>query len=120
MTRDQMIDALWMRSKLFVEREEFAKTFKGWEMAAVEVDGTPAFVTVTRGAEFHFESLDGSIPITRQMIREFLKPIISAYGYAMTRTPKDDRRQQRFNEAFGFRATAVDTEYLTYCIRQVN
>src|SRR5690348_6632398 len=119
MTREQMVDALYQRTPLFVPPESFAHTLRDWELDTVEVGGKPAFITAKRGPEFHFQSLDPGNIISRTMIREFLRPIIAAHGYATTRTPKDDIRQQRFNERYGFLMTAADDEYVTYSIRQV-
>lgn len=120
MTREKMIDALHERSPLFVSRETFARALDGWQINEVKIDGRAAFITAVRGPEFHFSDLGTGRPISRKMIREFLKPIIAEHGYAMTKTPKDDVRQRRFNEKYGFHATACDSEYVTYSIRWVN
>lgn len=114
-----MVDALYRRSPLFVSREAFERTLDGWDIRAVVIDRRPAFITAVRGPEFHFSELGTGRPISRQMIRDFLKPVIAEHGYAQTKTPKDDVRQRRFNERYGFHAVAEDGEFVTYSISQV-
>lgn len=118
MTRADMVDALYPRSPIF-SHELFARTLDGWELDAIELGGKPAFITAVRGPEFHFSELGTGRSVSRQMIRDFLRPIIAAHGYAMTRTPKKDIRMRRFNEKYGFHATAEDGEFVTYSITQV-
>lgn len=106
----ELLDILWDRAKpvLFITKEEFLQQLDGWDIQPVHIDGELSFITCVKGPDFHFLSVGQKRHITRTMIREFLTPIIAAHGYAMTRTPVEDVRQQRFNRAFGFQEVGQD------------
>ena len=104
------VDLLWrsISKTLFISREQFVESLAGWEMETVTLDNCPAWVVLTKGPEFHFQSFTSQYPITMKMIRERLQKIIDEHGYALTRTPKSDERQHRFNLAFGFTVAGED------------
>lgn len=110
MAREEIVDRLWQKCEplLFIPKEVFVRSLVGWEVAAVEIDGVPSFITAVKGAHFHFDTLDTGRQITRKMIRDFLRPILTEHGYAMTKTPIEDTRQQRFNIAMGFEEVLRD------------
>jgi hypothetical protein len=116
-----LAERLWRLAEptVFVSREQYLKSFDGWTVNEVKIDGKPAFVTMVRGPEFHFASLNTGARISMQMIREFLKPIVAEYGHAITRTPKGDLRQDRFNRRIGFSAIGTDEFNTIYRIRRL-
>lgn len=109
-TRQQLEGILWEHAEpmLYVSREMFVSSLADWDIEPIIVDHEIAFVLLTRGSEFHFESLGRGHPITMLMIRSILEPILNKHGHADTRTPKDDKRQNRFNKIFGFKMTGED------------
>lgn len=112
-----VIDALWAQIEptVFISRSEFAASLADWDVEAVEIDGELAFVTMTRGPEFHFAAFGTGAPISRTMIRARLDPIIARHGFVTTRTPKEGAdRQHRFNRAFGFQVTGEDEFFVEY------
>ena len=121
MERADIIDRVWELAEpmVFMPKEEFVRNLDGWDLQAVEINGCVAFVTAQNGPKFHFNSLGGSHQITRRMIADFLQPIIARYGHAETRTPKDDWRQRRFYEAFGFVAVGEDYYDILYRIQKI-
>lgn len=121
MARTEILDRLWDSAEkvLYIPKAAFIKNLEDWDINTVEVDGVPAFVTLQRGANFHFESLGTRHPITREMIWNFLRPIIAEHGFAATKTPKEDERQHRFNRAFGFQVVGEDEFDTFYRIDRV-
>lgn len=116
MDRAQIIDLLWDDSPLFLSREAFAEALSAWEIHLVESLNGLAGVVITKGPEFHFKKLDPSYQVTRADLRRWPGELIAKYGYAHTRTPRDDLRQQRFNERLGFRRTGEDQYDIHYRI----
>lgn len=97
-----LIGKLWQDSPLFLTRAEFEKTLEGWTLEPIYKDGEVAVVFVVKGPEFHFSKLDPSYQAGREILRRYPGELIARYGYALTRTPKDDVRQMRFNSRLGF------------------
>lgn len=106
-----LVETLWQRAqeKLYITREQFVASLEGWTIEPIEVAGETAFVTLRRGPEFHFSSLETGHRIPLGVIRARLAGIIAEHGYALARTPKDDRKQRRVNEFFGARIVGEDT-----------
>lgn len=103
-------DRLWEKAEpsLYISKDEFLYWLDGWDIEPVEIDGELAFVTLRKGPLFHFESFGTKRLISPKMIRAFLQKIIDEHGYAETRTPKGDKRQHRFNLAYGFQIVGED------------
>lgn len=119
---DELTDVLWQaaRDKVFITKSEYLESLKGWTVKAHCVDGILAFITVQRGPEFHFHSMNAKTRLSMRMIKKFLEPVIAEHGYAMTRTPHEDGRQQRFNRKLGF-VEAGRTEFdVLYRIERIN
>ena len=116
-----IIDKLYDRLPplVFVSREDFGRSLQGWAIEPVEIGGALAFVFLSKGPEFHFQSFGQHHRITMAMIRSRLDPILAAHGYAMTRTPKDDARQHRFNLRFGFEAIGEDEYDIFYRVERL-
>lgn len=113
-----LIDLLWndAREALYITKEEFVQNLQGWTIEPVSIDGRVAFITLTNGPQFHFQTLRSGQRISMKMIRTFLQKIIDEHGYAETRTPKEDTRQRRFNERFGFKIVGDDEYDVVYRI----
>jgi hypothetical protein len=119
MERAQIIDRLWEESPLFLTREQFEQTLLGWKLEVVHGPSGVAGVVVSKGAEFHFSKWDASFPIGRDILRRWPGELIAKYGYALTRTPKEDTRQRRFNERLGFEAVGEDQFDIHYRITRL-
>lgn len=117
-----LIDMLWndVKDVLYIDRAEFESRLAGWQVTPVVIDGVTAFATMTNGPEFHCHSFETGKPIPRKMLRDFIDGIVRRYGYALTRTPKEDVRQHRFNKAFGFEVVGEDAYDVFYRIGQVH
>ena len=95
---------------------EFALSLEGWEVKPVFQDDKLIAILKFKGSEFHFHSF-GKHSFTRyQMMSKVFIPLWEKYGYARTRTPKEDIRQQRFNERFGFRKIGENDNEIHYQI----
>lgn len=111
-------DRLWEKAAetLFISKEQFLRNLEGWDIEQVEIEGELAGVVLSKGAEIHFQSFGTGHPITGKMLWERLNKVIDQHGYAMTRTPKDDARQNRFNLRFGFKVVGEDEYDFLYRI----
>ena len=116
-----LMDVLWAQAEptWFLSKELFMRGMDGWDIKPVWCGGELAFITASNGPAFHFQSLGTKHPISRQMIKAFLQAIIDKHGYATTKTPKDDERQNRFNRAFGFEAVGEDDFDVHYKITRL-
>lgn len=113
----EVADALWaqLEPTVYITRDQFMRGLAEWEIQTVEIDGRPAFITLTKGPEFHFTSLDTKSSVTLGLIRSLLAPILERHGCVTTRTPKEGAdRQHRFNRAFGFREVGEDEFFVHY------
>lgn len=111
MDRAALIDRLWEESPLFLSRAEFARTLQGWEVHAVDGPSGLGAIVITKGPEFHFQPCATDFQVTRDHLRRWPGELIARYGYALTRTPKDDARQCRFNARLGFKVVGEDGEF---------
>jgi hypothetical protein len=102
-----LIGKLHERSPLFLSREEFEATLDGWTLDPVERNGEVIGVFVVKGPEFHFDKWDDT-SADRAILRKYPGSLVEQYGYAVTRTPKDDHRQLAFNRRLGFEPIAED------------
>lgn len=84
-------------------RAEFAQSLEGWTIDPVcRPDGSIGLIFVSNGPEFHFQKFGTDIQASRAILKKYPGEIIATHGYALTKTPKTDARQQRFNERLGF------------------
>lgn len=116
MERREIIDRLYQDSPLFSAREQFEQTLDGWDIQEVHGANGIAGVVVSKGPEFHFAKWDPAYQVTREDLRRWPGELIAAHGYALTRTPKEDARQRRFNERLGFVAVGEDEYDVHYRI----
>jgi hypothetical protein len=110
-----VIDRLWAQIEpdVYITREQFVRGLVDWDIEAIRIDGELAFVTLTRGPEFHYTSF-GVGKISIAMIRLWLAPILDLHGYATTRTLKSEPRQHRLNLRLGCTVTGEDEFTIHY------
>lgn len=106
---------LWaaVKDKLYCSEEEYYASLEGCTISSVMRSGKLVAILVYKGSEFHFTTI-GDYNINHRDIIEVLSATIDKYGYVDTRTPKEDKRQQRFNERFGFVRTGEDEHDIHY------
>jgi hypothetical protein len=119
MDRAALLDLLWEDSPLFVTREAFEKGLEGWDLHDLHGPTGVAIIFVVKGPEFHFCKCDPAYQVTREDLRQWPGSLIERYGYAETRTPKDDTRQQRFNQRLGFVQVGEDEQHVHYRITRM-
>lgn len=119
MDRAHLLDLLWQDALVFVTREEFDKTLDGWDLEPIEQNGKTAVIFTVKGPEFHFSKLDPAFQCTRETLRRYPGELIAQHGYALTRTPKDDQRQLRFNRRLGFYPVGEDEHFVHLRIDQL-
>lgn len=94
---------LYQQSPLYLTRAQFEQSLAGWEFDFVlRKDNTLALVFLVKGPEFHFAKFGNDLQVTREHLKKYPGSLLAKYGYALTKTPKTDQRQQRFNERLGF------------------
>ena len=116
---DDLIGELWKQCPLFITREQFARSLEGWTFDPIYTDGVMSVVFIVKGAHFHFAKFDKKFQASRAVLAKYPGSLIAKYGYAETKTPKDDMRQRRFNEKLGFVATGEDEYDITYRIERM-
>ena len=115
MTHDsELMDRIWevVGPTMYLSREHWESCWDGWTIEGHELDGALAYATLINGPEFHFVVLREHNRGTPGIIRSHLKPLLERYGHVVTRTPKNETRQLRFNRAVGFRETGEDEFFL--------
>lgn len=100
MSRENLLHRLWADSPLFLPFEDFARSMEGWSIEPVEQGGRTIGVFTVKGAEIHFQKFDDTPAAKAHLVR--LAEVIREHGHAITRTPKEDERQLRFNRRLGF------------------
>lgn len=110
-----VVDQLWSEIEpiVFITRGQFERELENWTIHEVEIDGKSVGAVLTKGPELHFSAFAGA-PITRSLMRGYLDPLLAEYGYVLTRTPKTETRQRRFNERFGFHAVGESEFFVNY------
>ncbi len=119
MQAPDLIARLWKDSPLFLTLEQFTQGLQGWEMDPIQGPEGIAGVIVHRGPEFHFAKFDPAFQVDRSILKKYPGDLIARYGYAQTKTPIDDTRQQRFNQRLGFVEVARDDLDITYQIHRM-
>lgn len=103
-----------MSESLFIDEAQFRMLMEGWTLTPDYRDSQLCGVVLTKGPELHFVT-SKMRQITRADLRNYVLPLIQTYGYAMTRCPKKDVRQARFNLLIGFKQ--VGEEGIDYLFR---
>lgn len=111
-----IIDKLWKQLEpiVFITRGQFERGLEAWEIESVEIDGEPAFAVLRNGPEIHWAIFETGTPLTMAMMRDWINPTLDRYGFAVTRTSKEDLRQQRINRRMGCYATGEDEHFIHY------
>jgi len=104
--------------KLFITRAQYFQQLEGWDIETVEFGGAIGAITITKGPEMHFVTLDTGKPIPRRVVGAVLQKIIDRHGYSLTKTPKDDHRQHRFNRLIGYFPVGEDLYDIHYRIER--
>lgn len=105
-----LVEQLWAKASdiLFITKEEYVRILEGWTIEPVHVGDELAFIFVSKGPEFHFDTVGSGHKVPMKGFRDFIQKRIDEHGYATTRTPVDDHKQQRLNRIFGFVETGRD------------
>lgn len=122
MTREDLIDRLWVKAEpmFFATKDEFVRGLSDWDIYPVaDASGAVVVIVATNGPHMHFETTETGRPITRRIVHQVLDPLIEKFGYAVTKTPKTELRQRRFNELIGFVMVGEDEYDIHYRIERV-
>lgn len=107
--RQPCIDLLFADTPLFITREQFEQSLDGWTIDPVlRPDGSIGIIWVSKGPEFHFAKFGTDIQFTKTTLKKYPGELIAQHGYALTKTPKNDTRQVRFNTRLGFYQVGED------------
>jgi hypothetical protein len=112
----EVLDRLWLQiaPKVYITKAQFEQGLAAWDIQVHrEADGRLAFVVLTKGPEIHYRSF-GVRPLSLATMRRWGQPLLDKYGYVITRTAKDDLRQQRINRRLGAVAVAEDEHFITF------
>lgn len=115
---NEYVNLLWEQLKgvLYVTPEQFAEGFDGCEFDPLRrEDGSIWALFIIKGPEFHFVKF-GDDAADKSVLRKYPGSLIEKHGYALTKTPKEDTRQQRFNERLGFYRVGEDEFDIHYRI----
>lgn len=117
-----VVEKIWQQVNpaTYVSRQEFVSGLEGWVITPRDIDGETIGATLVRGAEFHFVTFGLRKAFPSALIAECLQPIIDQHGFVVTRTPKEDVRQRRFNTLIGFRVVSEDEYYVNFHLNQLN
>lgn len=119
--RAYLIDRLWEKAEplFFSTKDDFVRGLNDWNIYSILEKGEILIIVATSGPHMHFETMETGRPITRRVVRQVLDPLIKEYGYAVTKTPKGELRQRRFNELIGFVMVGEDEYDIHYRIERV-
>lgn len=122
MDRIKIIDAIWKETehRVFISRREFVDGLEGWELSTKELNGEIVGAILTKGPEFHFVLFGPKKPIPRSLVADCVQPQINKFGFVLTKTPKEDTRQHRFNLIVGFKIDGVDEFYTYFRMERLN
>lgn len=112
---------LWReaRKRIYVTRDQYLESLNGWTIKPHTVGYDTVGAALTKGPEFHFATFGLKWHLSRAEIREYLEPILAEHGEVITKTPHEDKRQQRFNEIIGFVAVGKDEYDIHYRLTEL-
>ena len=113
---DELKEILWRKAEpfLFISKEQFFTGLEGWTLEPWSYGGEVGVIVATKGPEMHFQTLETGKPIPRSVVYAVMQKIIDQHGYALTKTPKSDVRQHRFNRLIGFKQIGEDANDIHY------
>jgi hypothetical protein len=109
--RAHCLELLWQQAQetLYLTQEQYEQGLEGWTLDPLyRPDGSISLIFVVRGSEFHFAKFGADVQASREHLQRYPGTLIQQYGYALTKTPKTDTRQIRFNRRVGFFFTHQD------------
>lgn len=117
--RADLIEHIWKKAEptVFFEKDIFVRAYDGWHIYPVVDKGLLLAIVAEKGPEFHFQAMGTSIP--RRIVVSVLQGLIDRHGFAVTKTPKEENRQHRFNRLVGFEVTGEDEYDVYYRIDRV-
>ncbi len=120
-SRDALIDILWIKAEpmVFIPKEDFSKNLSDWSLYPIVEEDEIIAVVGEKGPHMHFETTGSGKPISRRVVRTVLRGLINKHGFAVTKTPKEETRQRRFNEMIGFKMVGEDEYDIHYRIEQI-
>jgi len=120
MSRGALLDKLWegVEPHVYITKDQFVAGLAEYEVRGAPDPEKPIAILCEKGPEFHFQPT-GDGRLSRRIINDFLQEKISRFGFAVTKTPHQMQRQQRFNEALGFEVTGRDEYDVHYRITQI-
>lgn len=104
------MDLLWQQAAktLYLTREQFEASLLGWSIEEVHVEGALAGAILRKGPELHFASFGTGHVATRKIVLDAVRGQLEQFGHVVTKTPKEDERQGRFNRLVGFKVVGSD------------
>ena len=117
----EVSDAIWkqVEPSVYISKREFFAALDGWTITPREIDGEVVGATMECGPEFHFITFKFKKSFPASLMIECVQPIIDKHGFVLTKTPKDDVRQRRFNVLVGFHAYSEDQYYIYYRLEKL-
>lgn len=111
-----IVDKLWAQIEpaVFITRGQFERGLEAWEIEPVEIEGELAFAILRNGPEIHWAMFGARVPLTMMRMRDWINPTLDRYGFATTRTLKEDMRQQRINKRMGCYITGQSEFFIHY------
>lgn len=121
MDREQLVDRMWAKAEpdLYIPKEVFVANLESWRLYDIMQDGKLVAIVAEKGPELHFQPGEEGVPISRRIVRQVLQNLIDKHGFAVTKTPHHQLRQQRFNELVGFEVTGRDEYDVHYRITKI-
>jgi hypothetical protein len=120
MNRKELLAIMLAHSPLYISADAYELAMQDWDIEPLYLqDGNPYLIFAIKGPEFHFVKPNDKVSITASDLKMYPGSLIEKHGHATTKTPHDDKRQQRFNERLGFYRTGEDSEYIHYKIEKM-
>lgn len=104
---------------LFVTPVQYRAALEGWTLEPLYIEGDLAFVLVSKGPEFHYVSFETGHRLPLKLFANRCMQLHRRHGYFETRTPKEDRKQQHFNERVGMKRIGEDAYDFHYRLTDV-
>jgi hypothetical protein len=116
-----LIDKMYAHKSdlLFVTPAQYRAALEGWTLEPLTIAGVLAFILVSKGPEFHYVSFETGHRLPLKLFANRCMKLHRAFGYFETRTPKEDRKQQHFNERVGMKRIGEDAYDYHYRLTDV-
>ncbi len=116
------IDTFWdcVKDKVYIDKETFIRNLYGYTLTEFANDEGVYLIIVEKGPHFHFITTGVKWKLNKEILQKYPGSLIEEFGFAETKTPIEDTRQQRFNKRLGFIETGRDQTYVYYRIHKMN